>query len=74
MTLTPGLLLSNVENPQKHIESKKKLFDQVHPKQYLIGNELKTIKENSGIQGMILTWNEYLVCLKSQQAPSYFCL
>ena len=50
---TPGLLLSKVENPQKSIESKKKLFDQVYPKQHVTGNELETIKENSGIQGIL---------------------
>ena len=49
---TPGLLLSKVEDPLKYIEHKKKLFDQVYPKQYLTGNELTTIKENSGIQGL----------------------
>ena len=52
---TPGLLLSKVEDPLKYIEQKKKLFDQVYPKQYVIGNELTTIKQNSGIQGLITT-------------------
>ena len=51
---TPGLLLSEVEDPLKYIEHKKKLFDQVYPKQYVTGNELTTIKENSGIQGLII--------------------
>ena len=51
---TPGLLLSKVEDPLKYIEQKKKLFDQVYPKQYVTGNELTTIKENSGIQGSII--------------------
>ena len=51
---TPGLLLSKVEDPLKYIENKKKLFDQVYPKQYVTGNELTAIKENSGIQGLII--------------------
>ena len=51
---TPGLLLSKVEDPLKYIEHKKKLFDQVYPKQYVTGNELTTVKENSGIQGLII--------------------
>ena len=51
---TPGLLLSKVEDPLKYIEQKKKLFDQVYPKQYVTGDELTTIKENSGIQGLII--------------------
>ena len=51
---TPGLLLSKVEDPLKYIEHKKKLFDQVYPKQYVTGNELTTVKQNSGIQGLII--------------------
>ena len=57
---TPGLLLSKVENPQLYIESKKKAFDQVFPKQYVVGNELTSIKESSGIQGKLNSFRKII--------------
>ena len=49
---TPGLLLSKVKNPHHYIENKKKTLDQVFQKNYVTENELATVKEQSGIQGI----------------------
>jgi len=49
---TPGLLLSKVEDPEKFVFKKKKMFDEIFVKRFVTNAELAKVKDTSGILGL----------------------